>query len=174
MIKILKSDLDTLSFDGIVVGIPKTELPDRHNDISFVVECNFYTNGKHGYKEPGFGCDTSSFYHVCYNMDNLPNGLWMNSTSRFTIEQTFNFEYYNYYKFDNMLEFCNWYVNNTDVNDNGKAIPKKQKRRYKYASIVDYIERYVKLALSSREPNITISQLKPLYDNVENWLDTEE
>ena len=113
MRKLSKEDLQDLQFDGIIVGVPIIEniKEGQHDDISFIVECNYYTNGKHGYKEPGYGCDNSSFYHVAYNMSCLPNGLWMNATSRFTIEHSFRFDSYDYYKFENMIEFCKWYLN---------------------------------------------------------------
>lgn len=112
MKKLVKEDLQDLKFDGIIVGVPIIEniKEGQHDDISFIVECNYYTNGKHGYKEPGCGCDNSSFYHVAYNMSCLPNGLWMNATSRFTIEHSFRFDSYNYYKFNDMTEFCKWYL----------------------------------------------------------------
>ena len=49
----------------------------------------------------------------------------------------------------------------------------KQKRKEKYKDILEYIEMYVKWALMSREPNITISEIKPLYDKVQDWLEEE-
>ena len=49
----------------------------------------------------------------------------------------------------------------------------KQKRKDKYKDILEYIEMYVKWALMSREPNITISEIKPLYDKVQDWLEEE-
>ena len=100
MRKLTKEDLQDLQFDGIIVSVPRDIVEGQHDDISFIVECNYYTNGKHGYKEPGYGADNSSFYHVAYNVDNLHNGLWMNATSRFTIDYIFAFESYDYYKFD--------------------------------------------------------------------------
>lgn len=116
MKKLVKEDLQDLKFDGIIVGVPIKEniKEGQHDDISFIVECNYYTNGKHGYKEPGYGCDNSSFYHIAYNMDCLHNGLWMNATSRFTIEHSFRFDSYDYYKFDSMEEFCTWYLQQKD------------------------------------------------------------
>ena len=116
MNKIQPEDLENLKFDGIIVGVPIMEKikEGQHNDISFIIECSYYTNGKHGYPEPGSGCDNSSFYHVAYNMNCLPNGLWMNATSRFTIEHSFRFDSYDYYKFDNMEEFCFWYLKRCD------------------------------------------------------------
>ena len=112
MKKLTKQDLSDLQFDGIVVGVPIKEniKEGQHADISFIVECSYYTKGKHGYKESGYGCDNSSFYHVAYNMSCLPNGLWMNATSRFTIEHSFRFDSYDYYKFDDMEEFCIWFL----------------------------------------------------------------
>lgn len=111
MKQIQKEDLSNLKFNGIIVGVPIMEKikEGQHDDISFIVECNYYSNGKHGYPEPGYGADNSSFYHVCYNTDVLKNGLWMNATSRFTIDYIFRFDSYNYYKFDSMTEFCTWY-----------------------------------------------------------------
>lgn len=50
---------------------------------------------------------------------------------------------------------------------------KKQKRKEKYKDILEYIEMYVKWALMSKEPNITISEIKPLYDKVQEWLEEE-
>ena len=112
MRKLFKEDLQDLKFDGIIVGVPIIEniKEGQHDDISFIVECNYYTNGKHGYEEPGYGADNSSFYHVAYNMNCLPNGLWINATSRFTIEHSFRFDSYDYYKFDDMEEFCIWFL----------------------------------------------------------------
>ena len=110
MRKIKKEDLETLKFDGIIVSVPRDIEEGQHNDISFIVECNYYTNGKHGYEEPGAGADESSFYHICHNTSNLPFGLWMNATSRFTIEHIFRFDSYDYYKFDSLTEFCIWYL----------------------------------------------------------------
>ena len=110
MQRITEKDLDTLKFDGIIVSVPRDVEDGQHNDISFITECNYYTNGKHGYEEPGHGADNSSFYHICYNMDCLPFGLWMNATSRFTIEHSFRFDSYDYYKFDSLVEFCEWYL----------------------------------------------------------------
>ena len=49
----------------------------------------------------------------------------------------------------------------------------KQKRKDKYKDILEYIEMCVKWALMSREPNITISEIKPLYDKVQDWLEEE-
>lgn len=110
MQRITEKDLDTLKFDGIIVSVPRDIEEGQHKDISFIVECNYYTNGKHGYEEPGAGADESSFYHICYNMSNLPFGLWMNATSRFTIEHVFRFDSYDYYKFDSLTEFCIWFL----------------------------------------------------------------
>lgn len=110
MQRITEKDLDTLKFDGIIVSVPRDVEDGQHNDISFIVECNYYTNGKHGYEEPGAGADESSFYHICHNTSNLPFGLWMNATSRFTIEHVFRFDSYDYYKFDSLVEFCEWYL----------------------------------------------------------------
>lgn len=114
MKKLTKQDLPDLQFEGIIVSVPRDIQEGQHDDISFIVECNYYTNGKHGYKEPGYGADNSSFYHVAYNMDCLRNGLWMNATSRFTIEHSFRFDSYDYYKFDDMEEFCTWYLQQKD------------------------------------------------------------
>lgn len=124
MIKITEQDLENLQFDGIIVGVPIIEniKEGQHDDISFIVECNYYTNGKHGYPEPGNGCNNSSFYHVCYNTDSLENGLWMNATSRFTIEHSFRFDSYNYYKFKDMVEFCTWYLQNKNYEVWGTSI----------------------------------------------------
>lgn len=110
MKRIAEKDLDNLKFNGIIVSVPKNIKDGQHDDIAFVLECNYFTNGKHGYKEPGEGDCTSSFYNICYNMDCLPNGLWMNATCRFTIEHSFKFDSYDYYKFESMTDFCVWYL----------------------------------------------------------------
>lgn len=49
----------------------------------------------------------------------------------------------------------------------------KQKRKDKYKDIVEYIEMYVKLALMSKEPNITVGQMRPLYAKIQDWLEEE-
>ena len=49
----------------------------------------------------------------------------------------------------------------------------KQKRKDKYKDILEYIEMYVKWALMSKEPNITVSEIKPIYDKIHQWLEEE-
>lgn len=50
---------------------------------------------------------------------------------------------------------------------------KKQKRKDKYKDILESIEMYVEWTLMSKEPNITVSEIKPLYDRVQQWLEEE-
>ena len=49
----------------------------------------------------------------------------------------------------------------------------KTTKREKYKDIIEYVELYVKWALASQRPNITLGELKPLYNAVEKWLEEE-
>lgn len=119
MLKITRDNIQELDLNGIVIGVPKDEFPSY--EFTFVTECAYLTKGKHGYPEQGYHPDNSSFYHIVYNMeDGLNNGLWMNCTSRFTLEDSFRFKYCNYYKFDNMKEFCEWYLSQNSKTNNIK------------------------------------------------------
>ena len=50
---------------------------------------------------------------------------------------------------------------------------KKQKRKDKYKDILEYIEMYTKWALMSKEPNVTIGEISPLYKKIQKWLEEE-
>ena len=49
----------------------------------------------------------------------------------------------------------------------------KQKRKDKYKDILEYIEMYTKWALMSKEPNVTIGEISPLYKKIQEWLEEE-
>ena len=106
MKKITKFDLSNLTFDGIMVGVNNED-----KSLTFVVECAYYTKGHHGYPKPGHNPSTSSFFNISYDTKYLPNGLFFNSTSRLPLDPSFfDFLLYDYYKFDDMKEFCTWYL----------------------------------------------------------------
>jgi len=194
MKKLVKEDLQDLKFDGIIVGVPIIEniKEGQHDDISFIVECSYYTNGKHGYPEPGSGCDNSSFYHVAYNMNCLHNGLWMNATSRFTIDHTFRFDTYDYYKFDNMEEFCKWYLerkqNNTLKPVKGKEglvwngtnyiKPSKSTRSERLKEVQEYVQKVMNISdikrLYEQTNSVgTAQMLKEAQQELLDWLKEE-
>lgn len=106
MLEITKENYKDITFDGIIIGV------DKRNtfEFCFVFECAYHSKGKNGYPKQGRKPDNSSFYSAFYNDTYLPNGLMFNATSRFTIEDKFRFEACNYYKFDDMQEFCTWYL----------------------------------------------------------------
>jgi hypothetical protein len=112
MIEITKENYKDIKFDGIIVSVPYNIQPGQHDDISLIFECAYYTKGEHGYPHPGRGADNSSFYSVWYNdKEYLPNGLFFNGTSRFTLNYKFShWDNYKYYKFKDMEEFCTWYL----------------------------------------------------------------
>lgn len=110
MIKITQENLKDLTFDGIIIGVPSYVEVDQHKDIIFKTECSYFSNGEHGYQAKGQGADESSFYSVYYNTESLPNGLTFNATTRLTLEDSFQFNSYDYYKFENLEEFCEWYL----------------------------------------------------------------
>lgn len=82
MIKITEENLKDLKFDGIIVGIPSYVEVDQHKDISFKIQ------------------DLT----LLYNNDKLPNGLLPINNKEF------QFTSYSYFKFDNLEEFCEWYL----------------------------------------------------------------
>lgn len=110
MLEITKDNYKDITFDGIIIGV------DKRNTFQFcfVFECAYYSKGKHGYPKQGRKPDNSSFYSAFYNDTYLPNGLMFNATSRFTLEDKFRFEACDYYKFDDMAEFCTWYLQQYD------------------------------------------------------------
>ena len=113
MIQITQENISDLKMDGIIVSVPKN--PDvkdgSHTDIGFIVECAYYTDGTSGYPKEGTKPNDSSFYNVSYNIDYLPNGLFFNSTTRLTKSYIFcNTDRYNFYKFKDLQEFCEWYL----------------------------------------------------------------
>ena len=113
MIQITQENIDDLKMNGIIVSVPKN--PDvkdgSHTDIGFIVECSYHTDGTSGYPNKGTIPDTSSFYNVSYNTDYLPNGLFFNSTTRLTKSHIFScMNRYNFYKFKDLQEFCEWYL----------------------------------------------------------------
>ena len=62
-------------------------------------------------------------------------GLQFNSTSRFNLEHTFgHMDLVDYYKFDNMEEFCEWYLNNK------KPSKQKDKRRELLRDVIRYVD----------------------------------
>lgn len=110
MHRIDKKDLDKLDFKGIIVSVPKKDFEGDAHEFAFEIEDAYSTTGKHGYPEEGHNPSESSFFSVCYDMDYLPDGLFFNRTSGFTLEHQFSCDTCDYYKFDNMVEFCKWYL----------------------------------------------------------------
>lgn len=163
MVEITEENLNDLKFDGIIVEVPKCKQPDgAHNDISFIFECAYYSQGKHGYSEKGVNPNNSAFFSIAYNHFYLPKGLFFNSTSRLTLEGAFHYkDRYRYYKFENMEEFCKWYLDyikpqeqktwsqeKCGTNTPPTCVPenpsvgnkKKQTRREKYKDILTILE----------------------------------
>ena len=110
MREITEENLHDLTFDGIIVSVPKNIREGQHQDISFIFECSYFSEGKHGYPNKGHNPNKSSFFSVAYNSQYLPLGFCFNCTSRFTLENSFRFDSYSYYKFLNLEEFCLWYL----------------------------------------------------------------
>lgn len=116
MIEITKDNYKDLKFNGVVVSVDKLGFKE---DITIHFECAYYSKGKYGYPKRGQGEDNSSFYRISYNTDYLPKGFFFNHTSRLTHDMEFEmfFDYFNFYKFDDMKEFCEWYLKRVSNND---------------------------------------------------------
>ena len=182
MIKVTEENVKDITFDGIIVQVPKSQC---HIDmeLGFVVECSYRTKGRHGYPKSGQNPDDSSFYTIYYNDGYLPNGLQFNSTSRFNLEHTFgHMDLVDYYKFDNMEEFCEWYLNNNNPNN------KKGKRRellrdvMRYVDYNDRINSLRELQTQYRHNEGMVSpecytyiacQLQNTINDLHNWLDED-
>ena len=178
MLEITKENYKDITFDGIIIGV------DKRNtfDFCFVFECAYYTKGQHGYPKQGRKPDNSSFYSAFYNDCWLPNGLMFNATSRFTIEDKFRFEACDYYRFENMLEFCKWYIEKYDtIQKPTKHVcqcNKKQKRSEKLKDVIEYLDRYFKIQYYQ---TLAHAQLNPaaadtaekLTQQLNGWLEEE-
>lgn len=175
MIKITEDNLKDLDLNGIVIGVPKEKFPGY--EFCFITECSYWTKGKHGYPEAGHHPDNSSFYHITYNLeDYLNHGLFMNSTTRLTIEDAFHFEYANYYKFEDMKEFCRWYlqqgnVTSTDelINSMWKMSDEIQQLRHENEKLKEATEGLLKvqyaLADSCKKYRSALEEIKVISDN---------
>ena len=110
MKKITEKDFDKTNFKGVIIGIPKNPELDWEFSINF--ECAYYSRGLHGYPESGRNPDNSSFFTIFYDAkEYLPNGFFYNSTSRLPWEKKYHYlNNVDYYKFDSMTEFCEWYL----------------------------------------------------------------
>lgn len=194
MREITQDNLKDLTFDGIVVSVPRenVDIGGAHDDISFIFECAYYSKGKHGYPDAGSGSvnyGECSFYSAWYNdKDYLPNGLCFNSTSRFSIEEKFaHMDKYHYYKFENMEEFCKWYLDyknskRSNVQLSIRNTSLKMTRREKYSEIIDLLNLWDSLKLACtklREESSFIKDrdalklIKSAEDKLNTWLDEE-
>lgn len=112
MIEITKDNYKDIDFNGVIISVPRKHLKDElTQDFSLHFECAYRTQGKHGYKEPGHNPDSSSFFSIWYGDNDMPNGFGFNSTSRLPWEEEYlHFNNVKYYKFNDMIEFCTWYL----------------------------------------------------------------
>ena len=112
MYEITKDNYKDVDFDGVIISVPRQHLKDElTQDFSLHFECAYYTEGKHGYKTTGHNPDKSSFFSVWYGDEDMPNGFGFNSTSRLPWDEKYlYFDNVRYYKFEDMEEFCQWYL----------------------------------------------------------------
>lgn len=152
MIEITKDNLQDLEMNGIIVGIPKVvSVETPQNDLKFVFECVYFTNGEHGYPTEGESATKRSFYECTYNTELLKKGLYFDSDYRCNLNEIFA-EDYTYYKFTDMKEFCMWYLDYISTKQQRPVVkhtcschtPKK--RVDKYADIIELIDFKLNLA----------------------------
>ena len=185
MIKITKENFENIDFKGIIVGVPKN--PELNFEFSINFECAYRTDGKHGYPEKGSNPDNSSFFSIYYNDEYLPNGLFFNCTSR--LPWKLDYHYLNnvdYYKFDDMEEFCKWYLEQKQSKTlkavqglvwNGQEYiePPKPTRRERLNEVIEYLHKYeeiCRLRDSVRKGTIRDEDYKCAIANFEDWLDS--
>ena len=136
MKKIQKEDLESLDFAGIIIGVPSYVEIDQHKDILFKISS--------GVEE-----DKHVYYSVCYNADYLPNGLSLFNKIEEDKEKLFKFDSYDYYKFDNMTEFCQWYLQKQQISTTSNFIPEETKtglkRKDKLKEIRDYVQQVLNI-----------------------------
>lgn len=90
------------NFDGIVVGVPKVDLY-FNADLYFIKQKIDYDTDKRYYITCGYNQE-----------DETCNGLAPDRLET-NIENTFNcFSQMNYYQFDDLKEFCEWYLHKDD------------------------------------------------------------
>jgi len=134
MIKITQEDLKELTFDGIIVGVPSYVEVDQHKDILFKITSNE---------------DKSAFYSIYYNPDSLPKGLSMATQSN-ELTKIFRFDSYDYFKFEDMIEFCTWYLQrqNKSIEPEVPSVVKPMlpiKRKDKLKEVRDYVQQVLNI-----------------------------
>lgn len=114
MYEITKDNYKDIDFNGVIISVPRERLKhELTQDFCLHFECAYYTKGEHGYKEPGYSPDNSSFFSIWYGDEDMPNGFGFNSTSRLPWDEKYlHFNNVRYYKFKDMEEFCTWYLQN--------------------------------------------------------------
>ena len=112
MIEITKENYKDIDFNGVIISVPREHLKNElTQDFSLHFECAYYTKGEHGYKTSGHNPDRSSFFIIWYGDEDMPNGFGFNSTSRLPWDEKYlHFNNVRYYKFKDMSEFCEWYL----------------------------------------------------------------
>lgn len=112
MIEITKDNYKDIDFNGVIISVPREHLKEElTQDFCLHFECAYYTKGEHGYKEPGYSPGNSSFFSIWYGDNDMPNGFGFNSTSRLPWDEEYmHFNNVRYYKFEDMKEFCFWYL----------------------------------------------------------------
>lgn len=112
MIEITKDNYKDIDFNGVIISVPREHLKDElTQEFCFHFECAYYTKGEHGYKTPGHNPNKSSFFSIWYGDEDMPNGFGFNSTCRLPWDEKYlHFNNVRYYKFNNMQEFCVWYL----------------------------------------------------------------
>lgn len=175
MKKIQKEDLESLDFNGIIIGVPSYVEIDQHKDILFKISF--------GVEE-----DKHVYYSVCYNADYLPNGLTLYNKVEENKEKLFKFDSYDYYKFDNMSEFCQWYLQKqkepVNLNSFVDDFPTGLKRKDKLKEIRDYvqqvlnIEYYKNFSIFNKDEDNAMkefarSRAEALKQQLVDWLEEE-
>lgn len=166
MKQITKDNLKDLEFNGIVVGLPSYVEIDQHKDLIFIT------------------IDDKQTFLILYNNNYLPKGLTVTKESK--LEKCFKFNSYDYYQFENMIEFCTWYLQKQN-----KSIPteplieeKKLKRGDRLKEVREYvkqvlsIEYYKNFAVFKNHGDKVMKELSQkmaenLKQDLVNWLEEE-
>lgn len=118
MKQLFKEDINNLTFDKIIVGVPDYVEIDQHKDILFMLK------------------DIT----IYYNNECSPNSLTIKD------KNDFKFGSYKYYEFNDMTEFCEWYLNKkvTEVN-NKIENPEKITRGERLKEVRDYVKQVLNI-----------------------------
>lgn len=150
---------------GIIVGIPKESL--YYNAELYIYGMRVNSNNETEYSV------------MAYNQeDGIINGFTGQIISYDDIFT--DFDKINYYQFNDLLEFCNWYSKEYKIKHTKASISYSNthikptiKRKELYKDIIDYIKMYVEGAFIYRDPNSNLTDYALINDKIDKWLEEE-